>query len=158
MGRMCPPQSVKMWPTPACLSVRATRCPPFSSATGLLRAPTAADMRRDFRLLPDNAVRFYRHASINNLILAGKQGRGDRESQCPRRLEIDHEVELGGLLYGKLGGLRAIQELAREHTCAIPHVRKIRPIGQKTSGLCPYVIDADCWKSASAREVENLHP
>src|SRR6266446_4891113 len=39
MGRMCPPQSVKMWPTPACLSVRATRCPPFRSATGLLRAP-----------------------------------------------------------------------------------------------------------------------
>src|SRR6266852_9843876 len=38
MGRMCPPQSVKMWPTPACLSVRATRCPPFSSAMDLLRA------------------------------------------------------------------------------------------------------------------------
>src|SRR5947209_506064 len=39
MGRMCPPQSVKMWPTPACLSVRATRCPPFRSAMDLLRAP-----------------------------------------------------------------------------------------------------------------------
>src|SRR5213078_2374249 len=32
---MCPPHSVKMWPRPACLSVRATRCPPFSSAMRL---------------------------------------------------------------------------------------------------------------------------
>src|SRR5262247_192513 len=32
MGRMWPPQSVKMCPTPACRSVRATRCPPFRSA------------------------------------------------------------------------------------------------------------------------------
>src|SRR6266545_1829516 len=32
---MCPPHSVKTWPTPACLSVRATRCPPVSSAIGL---------------------------------------------------------------------------------------------------------------------------
>src|ERR1700730_11947200 len=39
MGRICPPQSVKMWRTPACLSVRATRCPPFRSAMDLLRAP-----------------------------------------------------------------------------------------------------------------------
>src|SRR5438034_1638265 len=31
MGRMWPPQRVKMWPTPACLSVRATRCPPLRS-------------------------------------------------------------------------------------------------------------------------------
>src|SRR6185369_7236986 len=32
---MWPPQSVKMWRTPACLSVRATRCPPFRSVTAL---------------------------------------------------------------------------------------------------------------------------
>src|SRR5678815_5652293 len=30
---MCPPQSVNTWPTPACRSVRATRCPPLRSAT-----------------------------------------------------------------------------------------------------------------------------
>src|SRR6266508_5532216 len=32
---MCPPPSVKMWPAPACLSVRSTRCPPLSSAMRL---------------------------------------------------------------------------------------------------------------------------
>src|SRR2546428_9125452 len=32
MGRMWPPQSVKTCPTPASLSVRATRCPPVRSA------------------------------------------------------------------------------------------------------------------------------
>src|SRR5215470_2351780 len=32
MGRMWPPHNVKMWPTPACRSVCATRCPPFRSA------------------------------------------------------------------------------------------------------------------------------
>src|SRR5215510_5083043 len=35
MGRMWPPQSVNTCPTPACLSVRATRCPPFRSAIAL---------------------------------------------------------------------------------------------------------------------------
>src|SRR4029077_4988435 len=33
--KMCPPQSVKTWPTPACLSTRATSSPPVRSATAL---------------------------------------------------------------------------------------------------------------------------
>src|SRR2546425_7678686 len=33
MGRMWPPQSVNTWPTPACLSTRATSWPPVRSAT-----------------------------------------------------------------------------------------------------------------------------
>src|SRR5882672_2602335 len=65
MGRMCPPQSVKMWPTPACLSVRATRCPPFSSATDLLRAPLP-------ELLPLDALAV--HALLDEDVADGVDG------------------------------------------------------------------------------------
>src|SRR5262245_37545576 len=44
MGRMWPPHSVKMWPTPACRSVRATRCPPFKSA--MIRVSSRSRGRR----------------------------------------------------------------------------------------------------------------
>src|SRR6266581_4515603 len=65
MGRMCPPQSVKMCPTPACLSVRATRCPPFRSAMDLLRAPLP-------ELLPLDALAV--HALLDEGVADGVDG------------------------------------------------------------------------------------
>src|SRR2546426_8995077 len=65
MGRMCPPQSVKMWPTPACLSVRATRSPPFRSAMDLLRAPLP-------ELLPLDALAV--HAFLDEDVADGIDG------------------------------------------------------------------------------------
>src|SRR5262245_46856562 len=43
---MWPPQSVKTWPTPACLRVRATSCPPVRS---LISAPTGPRRTRSAR-------------------------------------------------------------------------------------------------------------
>src|SRR5438552_7612401 len=90
MGRMCPPQSVKMCPTPACLSVRATRCPPFRSAMDLLRAPLP-------ELLPLDALAI--HAFLDQGIAHGVDGVAastgiDDEAVHAVHQAIDH---LGGL-------------------------------------------------------------
>src|SRR5229473_5661274 len=62
---MCPPHSVKTWPTPACLSVRATRCPPFSSAMRLL--PELAKVLPEFLPLDALAV----HALLDESVPHG---------------------------------------------------------------------------------------
>src|SRR5438046_894212 len=49
---MWPPQSVKTWPTPASLSVRATRCPPVRSVI----APLPHRHRASPELLPPDAL------------------------------------------------------------------------------------------------------
>src|SRR6266540_4675979 len=61
MGRMWPPQSVKICLTPASLSVRATRCPPVRSAMSLggglnlSRSPVTRAGKRSPELLPSDA-------------------------------------------------------------------------------------------------------
>src|SRR3990170_4134067 len=75
---MCPPQSVKMWPTPACLSVRATRCPPFRSAMGLL--PVLARLLPE--LLPFDALAV--HALLD-------EGVADGVDRVAAAADIDHE-------------------------------------------------------------------
>src|SRR6266852_8884490 len=93
MGRMCPPQRVKTWPTPACLSVRATRCPPFSSAMDF----PSARARRLPELLPLDALAV--HALLDEGVADGVDGvaasaRIDDETVHAVHEAVDH---LGGL-------------------------------------------------------------
>src|SRR5712691_13463735 len=71
---MCPPHSVKTWPTPACLSVRATRCPPFSSA---MAAPSALP-----EFLPLDALAV--HAFLDEGVAHGVD-------RVPAPADVDHE-------------------------------------------------------------------
>src|SRR6266850_7721378 len=90
MGRMCPPQSVKMWPTPACLSVRATRCPPFRSAMDPLRAPLP-------ELLPPDALAV--HAFLDEGVADGVDGVATAAGIDDEAVHAVHEAvdHLGGL-------------------------------------------------------------
>src|SRR3970040_1882224 len=72
---MCPPQSVKMWPTPACLSVRATRRPPVRSA---IRPPDSPP-----ELLPLDALPI--HALLD-------EGVADGVDRVAAATDIHHEL------------------------------------------------------------------
>src|SRR5438128_6186556 len=90
MGRMCPPQSVKMCHTPACLSVRATRYPPIRSAMDLLRAPLP-------ELLPLDALAV--HAFLDEGIAHGVDGVAASAGIDDEAVHAVHEAidHLGGL-------------------------------------------------------------
>src|SRR5215467_1350446 len=75
---MCPPHNVKTWPTPACLSVRATRCPPFSSAMRLL--PELANVLPEF--LPLDALPV--HAFLDECVAHGVD-------RVPASADVDQE-------------------------------------------------------------------
>jgi hypothetical protein len=49
--------------------------------------------------------------SLDRLIRPQQQRRVDREVKGLGALEIDHELELGGLLDGKVGGFRTLEDL-----------------------------------------------
>src|SRR5262249_24052264 len=90
---MWPPQSVKTGPTPACLSVRATRCPPFSSGMTLARA-------RSPELLPLDALPV--HALLHEGIADRVDGvaapaRVDDQAVHAVHEAIDHRGGLAGL-------------------------------------------------------------
>ena len=51
------------------------------------------------------------HALFDDLIRALQYGLRNRQPQRLRGLEVDHQVELGRLFHGKIGRLRAFQDL-----------------------------------------------
>src|SRR5467141_649387 len=79
-----------MWPTPACLSVRATRCPPFSSAMDLLRASLP-------ELLPLDALAV--HAFLDEGVAGGVDGVTAAAGIDDEAVHAVHETvdHLGGL-------------------------------------------------------------
>ena len=69
-----------------------------------------------------------------------EEHRGDRDPQGLRRLEVDDELKLGGLLHRQVGGLRAFEDLVHEDGRAPLQVQKfctyttIRPPPPRTPG------------------------
>src|SRR5215469_17930854 len=86
MGRMCPPQSVKMCPTPACLTVRATRCPPLTSAM-------LGGRRRDVHDLELQAVRILEeHCAVARSVVGELAGRPVERGELARNHEVSVEA------------------------------------------------------------------
>jgi hypothetical protein len=52
------------------------------------------------------------HGLLDDLVRSHQDGLRDRQAERLRGLEIDDELELGGLLDGQVGGLLLIRELA----------------------------------------------
>src|SRR5215467_5527220 len=83
MGRMWPPQSVKTCPTPACLRVLATRCPPFRSAM------LGGRRRRDVHDLELQAVGILEeHRVVARPVLGELPGRSVERGELPRGHEV----------------------------------------------------------------------
>ena len=52
-----------------------------------------------------------KHGLLNDLVCPLQQRLGDCEAECRRRFEIDHKLELSGLLNRKIAGLSTLQDL-----------------------------------------------
>jgi hypothetical protein len=50
-------------------------------------------------------------ASADHLGRLEEEGWGDRQAELRGRLEIDDQLERGGLLHRQLGGVRALEDL-----------------------------------------------
>src|ERR1700730_2022934 len=126
MGRMCPPQSVKTWPTPACLSARPTRCPPFRSAMSSFRRPLGSSTAADAgSYVP----------SLDDLVGFEPQQRWNSQTQSLGGLEIDHKLEFGGLLDRKVGRPGALEDLVDEDGGAPAQCCRVGPVEKEAAGL-----------------------
>ena len=63
----------------------------------------------------------------DDLVRAREQRRRDREPERLRCLEVDHQLELGRLLDGKITGLGACEDLVDEDGGALPDRDDVRP-------------------------------
>src|SRR5262245_45526352 len=72
---------------------------------------------------------------LDHLIGAGKQGRRYAQTKRVRRLHIDHQFELGGLLDGQLARLGTIEDLINIPGRAAIEIGKICHIGHKPASF-----------------------
>src|SRR5262249_19429249 len=74
-------------------------------------------------------------ASLNDLICAGEQRRRDRQPQRLGRLEVDDELEVGGLLDRQVAGLGALEDLVDVAGRASLELESVRTIHHEAAGL-----------------------
>src|SRR5215467_4847297 len=73
--------------------------------------------------------------SLDHFIRPRKQRRQNRETECPRSLQVDHQFEFGRLLYWYVSRFGPLQDLVDEDSATSPEVKKIRGIGHETPSL-----------------------
>src|SRR5712692_9313803 len=71
---------------------------------------------------------------LDHLIGPLQERRRDREAEGLGGLEVDHELELGGLLHGKVGRLGTLRNLVDVDGGATPHIDAARPIANQATG------------------------
>ena len=75
-----------------------------------------------------------------------------------RGLHVDDELELRGLLNGKTGGLRALENLVHEDGEPSPRVVEIWSIRDETAGLCVFPPSKHARKSFSYCKIGDARP
>ena len=85
--------------------------------------------------------------SLYYLIGAKKEGGRNGESEKFRRVAVDHELELRGLLDGEIGGLGALENLVYVGSCAPVQFRDIRTVRHQASGVHDGPKPVDGWQS-----------
>src|SRR5437870_7409968 len=73
--------------------------------------------------------------SLDDLIRPPQHRRRDREAERLRGLEVDHQLELGGLLHRKIAWLGASKDLVHVHGCAPQYVWDARPICHEATSI-----------------------
>src|ERR1041385_2144047 len=81
--------------------------------------------------------------SFDDGIRAHQHRRWDGEMQSPGGREIDDELELDGLLHGRVARLRSAQDLRRHVTGLLPDPGEARTVGDQSAahGMFPPLID-----------------
>ena len=91
---------------------------------------------------------FWRTSSADHLVRLKEEGWRNRQAEGFRRLEIDHQLELHGLLDGEVARLGAFENLVHEDDRALelretiwpieeaPVFRKLVPLGERWQAVC----------------------
>src|SRR5262245_58113183 len=82
-----------------------------------------------------NARRCISLCSPDEFVGPAQYRRWDRQAKSFHRLEVDHQLELRGLLDGQISWLGALEILSTKMAAASVHVRKTGSIGHQTADL-----------------------
>ena len=99
---------------------------------------------RLFLVSPDHSVRSRQHIWW------------DREADLLGGFEIDDQLELGGLLDGKIGWLRAFEYPVNIYGGAPKQVGGVRAVVHKAAGFRKFGLRVNRWEPALQREVCKL--
>src|SRR5215831_2223945 len=94
--------------------------------------------------------------SFHKLIRHQQQLRRDGEAECPCDLRVDRELELRWLFNGKIGGLRALEDLVHVGRGAVAEGRQAGPIGHEPASLGEEPARVDTRQSVLRRQVTYL--
>src|SRR5436309_11201077 len=101
-----------------------------------------------------------RGISLNHLIRLRQHRLGDREAQCLRGFQVDHQFELGRLLDGQVAGLGTLENLVDVGRGAPKQIRLVRSIGHKapasTNSLDVYTAGSRFLAARSTRRLRSL--
>src|SRR5580765_4478968 len=86
-----------------------------------------------------------RAASFDHLIGADEERCRDVDAELLRRLEIDDQIELGGLHNRKLGGFFTLEDASDIGTCLPPCVRQVGTVADKAAKHGVHAAVADRW-------------
>src|SRR5712691_11358073 len=94
--------------------------------------------------------------SLNHLICAQENRARDREAEHLGSLEVDNEVERGGLLDRQRGGLRALEDLVHVGGRAPLQLKSVRTINHETAGLHVLPQAIYRWQATLHRKLSDL--
>src|SRR5438034_831754 len=86
-------------------------------------------------------------SSFDDLIRPQQQRRRDRQTERLGGLEVNHELELRGLLDGEVARLRALEDLVDEGGGAPKTVEQVGPEGHEAAAVDVAAQGVDRWKS-----------
>src|SRR5215813_10679813 len=91
--------------------------------------------------------------SLDDFVRALQQRRGDREAKGLRSLEVDDQLELGGLLDWQVGGFRAFQDLVHVQGGTPVQIGETRAVTHEAPDFDVLSLAIDRGQAAFARQL-----
>jgi hypothetical protein len=85
-----------------------------------------------------------------------EHGLGDGEPERLRGVEVDEELEFGGLRYGEVGRFLTLQDLVRVGGRAMVRFHRVRAIAQQAADFGVLAVWEESWQSTVAGKVGDL--
>src|SRR5262245_15550975 len=134
-------------------ATRVTLYQPNAALSGQGRATrTHGPLQREVRRPLDSHCS-HDHGLLYDLIRPLQERRRDRQPERLPGLDVDDQLELGGLFDGEVARLGALQDLVHVRGAALVEIEKARPVRHETPGLHTLPDAVCCRQSAPCREV-----